>query len=102
MGRVRARWRDRHVPTGRCPEQTSRSGACSPARPARLRVSCDARLDLHGDATIAPGDLAQVWVSRIRRESYYQELFIVRARIRRGRVEVQDPIPPAWDGQTVK
>jgi len=27
---------------------------------------------------------------------------MVRARIRRGRVEVQDPIPRAWDGQTVK
>jgi hypothetical protein len=27
---------------------------------------------------------------------------MVQARIRRGRVEVQDPIPPAWDGQMVK
>ena len=27
---------------------------------------------------------------------------MVRARIHRGRVEVQDPIPAAWNGQIVK
>jgi hypothetical protein len=31
-----------------------------------------------------------------------EELTMIRARVRQGRVELQDPIPPEWEGQTVK